>query len=594
MAKETDEIKQRLDLVEVVQEYLPLKKSGANFKANCPFHQESSPSFMVSQSKQIWHCFGCHEGGDVFSFVQKIEGVDFYESLKILGEKAGVKIVQKNPEANKKKEQLLSILEVAAEFYHKILLDHPKAEEAREYFKGRGVTEETIKTFQLGYSPDAWDTLLKFLLQRGYSQQAIIDAGLVVYQQEKNRIYDRFRHRVMIPLRDVYGAVVGFTARAIGEDYSGGKYINSPQSDAYDKSQVVFGLSFAKKAIKNEGYVVIVEGNMDVIASHQVGVLPVVAVSGTALTESQLRLLKRFTQTTLFAFDADAAGILAARRGVELALQQGMDVKVLTIPAGKDPDDCIREDVNLWKTAIKEAKPVIEYLIDLGVKQHNVATPEGKKAVAEDLKPLLKMLPNSVDRGHYIQKLASEIGVSLEMIREMMKAPISQSAKKSVPDTKAEPIQQIGPNDQAIQEILALILCEQSLYAELGELDDLIVNSIHAPLYKHWKLSYDNLVNKGSDQIDTSLLFIDSESGLQTVFTRLQLFADKEFADLTPQQCREAFMARKQFLMRRALQGKLQTIQQAIKQAEQIGDKNKLNDLYQDFQLVSNDLMKIQ
>lgn len=596
MGSEVEDIKQRLDIVDIIQEYLQLKKAGSNYKGVCPFHQEKTPSFMVSQSKQIWHCFGCHEGGDIFSFIQRMEGIDFFESLKLLGDKAGVKIKKKKAESSDKKQRLLEVLDLSSQFFYKILLDHPKAEDARTYLTSRELSADTIKKFQLGYAPDSWEVLLKFLQQRGFSQQEIIDAGMAVYNQERNSVYDRFRNRVMIPLRDVYGNIVGFTARALGEDYQGGKYINTPQTLVYDKSRIAYGLYFAKKAIKETDYVVIVEGNMDVIASHQAGVLPVVGVSGTALTEQQIGLIKRFTTTCIFAFDADSAGVMAARRGVELVMEAGLDVKVLSLPAGKDPDDCIREDVHLWMHAIADAEHVVDYLINAGIRQHDATTARGKKIISEDVIPILAYIQNPVERDHYVQLLANELRTSAQSIHELLaqvkKHKKTTEIKISTPPAKKPEKRSV--KDETCRGLLAILVKFPELLAEIGPDVEYFANMGLGALYKNLKKSYDESDRDKGGGFDISEFSDSLSSDLQTLLTHLLLYADKEFHDFSPQQSRDAFKARIQFLQRHYLKQELQRVQQAIIKAENRADTAVFEELSVEFSQISGQLAELE
>lgn len=596
MGSEVEDIKQRLDIVDIVQEYVQLKKAGSNYKGNCPFHQEKTPSFMVSQPKQIWHCFGCHEGGDIFSFVQRMEGIDFFESLKLLGVKAGVTIEKKRTESADKKQRLLDALDLASQFFNKILIDHPKAQESRDYLSSRDLKEETIEKFRLGYAPESWDVLLKFLLKRGFKQQEIIDAGLAVYNQERNSVYDRFRNRIIIPLRDAYGNVVGFTARALGKEFQGGKYINTPQTLVYDKSRVVFGLYHAKSAIKETSYVVIVEGNMDVIASHQAGVLPVVGVSGTALTEQQIGLLKRFTTTCVFAFDADSAGVMAARRGVELALQAGMDVKVLSLPAGKDPDDCIREDVHLWMHAIADAEHVVDYLINAGIRLHDASSPQGKKIVSEDVVPILAYIQNPVERDHYVQRLANELRVSAQSVQELLervkKNTKTNESEQGIP-TQAKS-EKRSAKEEACWGVLSILVKFPELMKDFAIQEEYFANVRLAELYKNYKKSYDEIDREKEGGFDISGFAQSLSTDLQTLLTHLQLYADKEFHNFSPQQSRDALKARIQFLQRHYLKQELQRVQQLIVNAEQSANSAEIKLLSNEFSQISRQLAELE
>ena len=302
---QVDEIKSKVDIVEIIQEYIQLKPAGANWKAPCPFHNEKTPSFMVSRDKQIFHCFGCGEGGDIFTFVQKIENIDFPEALKILAEKAGVKLKKIDPTLVSQKTKLMDICHLAAEFFHKALTSSKEGQISRDYIAKRKLSPQTLADFKIGYAPDSWDLLLNLLRKKGYKDNDIFLAGLVV-KNDRGQLYDRFRQRLMFPIFDQHGNIVGFTGRILdaSKENQGGKYVNTPQTLIYNKSLIAYGLDKAKSEIKKQDLVVVVEGNMDVIASHQAGIKNVIASSGTALTLEQLKILQRYSNNLALAFDA--------------------------------------------------------------------------------------------------------------------------------------------------------------------------------------------------------------------------------------------------------------------------------------------------
>ncbi|MFA6551593.1 MAG: DNA primase, partial [Patescibacteria group bacterium] len=317
-----DEIKSRLDLVEVIREYVQLKAVGVNFQARCPFHREKTPSFVVSPERQIWKCFGCGKGGDVFSFIMEMEGLSFIEALRELAPKAGIELKRHNPQEISKRNRLLDIMELAVKYYHKLLIEAPSAKPALAYLKNRGLSDDMIEKWQIGYSPESWDSILNFLKAGGYSEQEIFLSGLTVKKENANSYYDRFRGRIMFPINDYNGSPVAFSARVSPEREAAekmGKYINSPQTPIYDKSRILFGLDKAKQFIRENEAAIIVEGQMDAISSHQAGVKNVVASSGTAFSAEQIKLIKRYTDNILFSFDSDAAGELATNRGEEAA-----------------------------------------------------------------------------------------------------------------------------------------------------------------------------------------------------------------------------------------------------------------------------------
>lgn len=425
---DTQSIKDRLDIVQLIQEYLPLKKSGANWKAPCPFHQEKSPSFMVHPEKQIWHCFGCGKGGDIFSFVQEIEGMDFPETLKFLADKAGVKL-ENNFQSEVQKSQKNRILEIntkAAYFFHRFLLDMPAAKPARDYLEGRGLKLAIIEKWQIGFIPEQWELLTQYLTKKGFGIEDIVAAGLTIKRDGADArtgrgFYDRFRGRIMFPLCDAHGNVVGFTGRILVEtENTGGKYVNTPQTPVYDKSRVLFGLDKAKSEIKGRDLVVIVEGQMDVIACHTAGMANVVAASGTALTPEQVKLLRRYTNNIAMAFDADAAGQNAAKRGIDVAMTEGLNIRVINIPegAGKDADECLQKNPAVWFGAVKNAVSVMDWYFKNILSGINLSDPRQKQQVADALLNEILKIPHPVERDSWTKRLADILNVDLSVLAE--------------------------------------------------------------------------------------------------------------------------------------------------------------------------------
>lgn len=430
-----DEIKARLDIVDVVSGYVHLQKAGRNFKALCPFHHEKTPSFVVFPETQTWRCFGaCGEGGDLFSFVMKAEGWEFGEALRNLAKRAGVELTPLTPaqqqQANEY-ERLQGMIEEAARFFHQHLLEAPAAESVRAYVAGRGLRPETIAAFQLGYAPDDWHQALQHLQMLGYAQDEIVEAGLAI-RNEQGNVYDRFRHRLMIPIRDARGRTVGFGARALDRD-AVPKYLNSPQSPLFDKGRLLYGLDMARRAIRETETAVIVEGYMDVMQAHQAGFANVVAQMGTALTEDQLRQLSRYARRLILALDPDVAGTSATMRGLNVArevLQSDravtfdprgvmrytglleLDIRVITLPEGHDPDDLIRQNPQAWQTLLERAIPVAEYVIQQGTAH---LTPQSsyqeREQAARALLPLLTATESDIERSGNIQALARRVRI---------------------------------------------------------------------------------------------------------------------------------------------------------------------------------------
>lgn len=413
-----EQIKQRLDIVELLQEYLRLTKAGTNWKANCPFHHEKSPSFVVSPDKQIWHCFGCGKGGDMFTFVQEIEGVEFPEALRSLAQRAGVELEQYRPEEQNYRTQLLDIIKQSQQWFSQTLQKQPVAQIARDYVQQRGISPAMQAQFGLGYSHNDWRQLYQHLHQLGYKDADMLAAGVSIQAPDQQSYYDRFRGRLMFPIVDHHGNTVGFTARVLTADSTGGKYINSPQSQIYDKSHVIYGLNFAKQNIKRLNATIIVEGNIDVITAHQAGFNNTVAVSGTAFTETQIQLLKRYSPNLLLAFDMDAAGLLAAQRSIGIALQHDMNIKVVQLPTQfKDPDECIRKDPALFKTAIRSAQHILDFWFASVTQPLDLTRVEHKKLTVQKLLPVLQLIHDSVEQTHYVQKLSNLVQVDESIIR---------------------------------------------------------------------------------------------------------------------------------------------------------------------------------
>lgn len=419
------DIKSRLDVADIVGEYVTLKPAGSgSFKANCPFHQEKTPSFYVNRPRQSWHCFGCDLGGDLISFVQKIEGLDFPEALALLAQKAGVELPQFDPQLSSDKRRLYDITELASKFYRSYLLQAPEAEIARVYAAKRGIDDLTGDLWGIGYAPESWDALANALKEKGITDDELVRAGLCQKRDKGSGVYDRFRGRLMFTIRDVHGNGIGFTGRILTDAKDQPKYVNTPETLVYKKSHVLYGLDKAKGEIKRQNMAVIVEGNMDVLSSHQFNISYVVAASGTALTAEQLQLLKRFTTHLAIAFDADNAGSAATLRGLDLARQQDFDVRIITIPPeqGKDADDLVRKDPKLWTDAITKAVPIMDWVYRHAFRGKESSKPESKKQIAAELVPELLRIPNPVERDAWIKRLTNDLEISEESLREVLRS----------------------------------------------------------------------------------------------------------------------------------------------------------------------------
>lgn len=447
------EIKTKVPIVDIIQQRTALQKAGRNtMKGLCPFHNEKTPSFYVWTDSNSYHCFGCKESGDVFTFVMKMQGLDFSDTLRELANKAGVQLEvrQANAEEDKRKERVRQLNETAADYFHELLKRSPTAEDARQYALERGVNQTGLLTFKLGYALDSWDALLTYLRERQYSDAEIVTAGLAI-EREGGGLYDRFRNRLMFPIRDRTGSVIGFGGRALSKE-ANPKYMNSPQTLLFDKSNVLYALDLARDAIRKADEVVIVEGYMDALIAHQSGVSNVVAGLGTAVGEKQIAQLKKLTANITLALDADAAGSMAALREAEV-LRQTMDsiaipvynarglvgyeyklqatIKIATLPPGEDPDNVIRRSVDEWRQIISKALPVVEHYLSLLPSKHDLATPRGKREAVEEIAPLLAAIGDAVERDGYVQRLAKIVGVDSESVRHTVKQKAQSAIKRS-------------------------------------------------------------------------------------------------------------------------------------------------------------------
>lgn len=466
-----EDIKSRLAIEDVIGQYVQLKRAGRNFKGLSPFGDEKTPSFVVSPEKQIWHDFSSGKGGNMFSFVMEMEGVDFRGALELLARKAGIDLEQYGTRSSsnaKLKERLYEALDLSAKFYqvqfskHKVALDY--------VLKQRKFSKETALNFRLGYSPNNGTALIDFLKKQKFTDEEIQKAGLTARRYKG--VGDMFRGRLMIPLQDVQGRVIGFTARQLDDDPQAPKYINTPQTLLYDKSRHVYGLHLAKDKIRREGFAVLTEGNLDVIASHQVGVTNVVATAGTALTEPHLKTIGRFAGDIRLAFDADKAGLSATERAIPIASKVNVSLSIVTLPEGKDPDELIQKEPKLWEKAITQHQYALDWLIERYQKQLDLTTGQGKRRFSDILLPTVRGLQDKVEQDHYLHELAKITGVRVEALDSKLAEDRSQPAQLKRNRTNSVQIDQMQLEWAKTQDhLLSLALMRPDLRDQLELLD---------------------------------------------------------------------------------------------------------------------------
>ena len=505
-----DEVKQKLDIVEVVGQYATVTKAGRNFRALCPFHSEKRPSFFVYPEQQSWHCFGaCNTGGDIFSLIMKKESMDFGEALRFLAQKVVVTITSRfEPGASTdKKEKIFQLNQTAALYFHDMLLNSPAGGKTRDYLTSRGLSLETIINFQLGYSLNSWEALKQYLTERGYSEDELLEAGLILATEE-GKTRDRFRNRLIFPIKDNREHVIGFGARVLDESLP--KYLNSPQTPVFDKSGSLYGINLAAAAIRQQNMAVIVEGYMDVITAHQNGFNNVVASMGTSVTEKQVSTLKRLTKNIVLALDADAAGEEAMLRGVGYENTLGAEVRVIVLPRDKDPDDVIREDVETWQQLLDGALPVVDYTFDMVISSLDLNTARDKSLATDRLLPVIIGMNDIVRQAHYLQKLARLVKVSerdLEVV--LKKTRTNQDGRWKKPDQppgqKTTPtIQRPFLPSRLEEDCLALLLQYPELKDKSGALlPEYFQNSENREIFTAWQQSGD--LSSLESKLDTAV-----------------------------------------------------------------------------------------
>lgn len=597
MSQEIDDIKSKLNIIDLIGEYVRLQKAGNNWKACCPFHNEKTPSFSVSEDKQVWHCFGCSKGGDIFGFLMEIEGLSFREALENLAQRAGVELPKygedKNRYSSEEKNKIWEILELATLFYEKQLWEGLGKKEILDYLKSRGLSEKTIKEFRLGYAPQGWRNMIQFLMNKGYELKDILRAGLIIEKEsgrnQADNYYDRFRDRIMFPIADSAGKIIGYSARINpGGDESQAKYINTPETELYHKSNVLYGIDKAKANIKEKDWILLVEGNMDVIASHQAGIKNVVAVSGTALTAEQLNVIRRYTKNIKMFFDMDEAGQKAAQRSAQLAFEKELNASIVSISNGKDAADIVKDDVKKFNEAIGKSVGAMEYFMDKFFVNKNKSNIEDKKIIIEELSGLINSFSNKVEKEFWIKKLSERLDISERALFDEFNKRKSQ-IRYSGDDDRSFQIQ--GVNAEKYDKIKDIQI--QIMGAFISE-DDIWREG--AKKYKKEIEQYFNnpkiieiVFDKGKEfDFNFEKLLENLDNNEQKKFLRELYFRNCEKNE-TFHSLKERWLAIDQYfteLKRQLVKDKSTKLIEEIREAEKRGEKEKIKDL-------TEELMKI-
>ncbi|MFH0854290.1 MAG: DNA primase [bacterium] len=620
-----NEIKSRLDIIDVLSGYIRLIPAGpANFKAICPFHNEKTPSFMVSREKQIWKCFGCGKGGSIFDFVMEMEGVEFKDALRILAGKAGVELKKQDPKLTSQRNRILDCLDAASRFFYQVLLNADAAKCAREYLKDRAIDNSAIDEFKIGFAPDSWDNLYNAIRKKGFFALEMEKAGLIIKKQSGNDYYDRFRNRIMFPIKDINGNTVAFSGRILDKratNHSDGgnldilgcvsnnqsaKYINSPQTIAYDKSRILYAMDKAKMEIKKRDLAVIVEGQMDVVSCHQAGYKNVVAASGTSLTSEHIKIIKRYTNNIALCFDEDEAGKNAARRAVDLALEAEMNIKIVKIEGAKDPDECIRKNPAQWEMAVKNSQNFIEHYFNEIFSQFDISNAEGKKNIAKKLLPLILKISDKIEQTHYLQKLSAHLNVAENILREAIKKIKSSDIKSEKTIIKDFAM---GKNKDwtAAERIisLSLIYFENFPYVIEKLMLEYIIDSKLSSLYKELIIYYtnnkDSISELGNFNMgvfkDELSIPLSEKKDLEMYLDELLMYGEREIlnykegeevinAQRIKIEIEEAILRLKRQYNKR----KLSALQMEIGKAESLNDIKKIESLSKEARIITREM----
>lgn len=571
---DVDIVKKRADIVEIIGGYIKLNQAGRNFKAVCPFHSEKSPSFVVSPDRQIWHCFGCAKGGDVFTFLQEYERMDFLESLKLLAKKYNITLTNKGDFVKKdnKKNTLFEINNNTAKFYHYLLTQHPVGKNALNYLiKERDLTLPLIETYQIGFTPGNTNALSRFLQKKGFLPSDLVTAGVTI--QKNGRLTDFFQNRIIFPIFDHRGNILAFSGRTLTNSLP--KYINTKETPLYVKGETLFGLYQARDSIKKEGKTIVMEGEFDVISSFKNGISNSVAVKGTALTQYQIRLLKRFCSKLVFCFDTDSAGIEAQRRSISLASKEDLSLAVVTVPLGKDPDEVLKENPPLFKKALDEEVNIYDFIIESYLPT-SIKDPYEKKAASKKILSFLAEIDNEIIKEHYMKKLATRLDVSLEAIQK-------ESDKIALPEKEDVVIEKSSSREEKLKkELFATILQSDNIVKSyLLVKENLQIIPFSRGIFKYICDTLNSIspeTNRG-DVLEKLAEFIDENDA--KIFNELLLFPTNSFENEQKKEKSLKLLANDLKTIR--VRKKLTTLSTAIDQAEKEQDEEKTQKLQKEF-----------
>ncbi len=570
------EIKSKIDIVDLIGEYVKLRKVGSGYQGLCPFHAEKTPSFYVSPERQTFKCFGCGAYGDIFSFIMKIEGVEFKEALKILAQKAGVPLAHFSSGVNIARQRLLQVNEDATRFFTKQLANSVAGKKARDYLLGRKIKEDSLKTWRLGYAPDKWRALTSFLVKLGFEEEEIVRAGLAIRHETKKSVYDRFRGRIIFPINNLSGQPIGFGGRVMpGLESQGAKYLNTPTTLLYDKSRVLYGLDKAKSKIRELDQAILVEGYTDVIMSHQAGFSNTISVSGTALTSAQIDILKRYSDKVVVAFDMDEAGRLATQRSINLLQEKGFLIRIVSAVKNLDPAEIISRSPKEWEKNIKEAQSIFDFYFQRTFSKYSKETPEGRREIIAVLLPLLEKVTNKIEQAHWIQKLAQELNVDEEsVVAEMrnLQEPVSHEEPVTLADEVNQSPDRLFRMKKLERRVLALLAAKKFPAAAIPTEQINLFSDLSKKIIQQWKKGKLVKMREKSRELDNFLNALAVEIDQENVVVEEELkICLRELADLKVKE-------------------KLEQLSGKIKEAEKNHQDKILEKLTKEFQKLSQSL----